>query len=312
MALAHDKNGLVGPNISPWHIRGTYRSFDRKGKLDYEGTYEEWWISDAKLKLSFTNPKFKQTDYANGAVLLRDGSQEWPAGYELLLRASLLEPLPDASQLKGFTLQHLSRAAGKDSIDCVALTYPLRPNLNVSGDYYPTACFDPVIPVLRLYSSGPSSRITYDRLVSFQGHYLARQIQVLFNGKPAADITIDVVEPLREPPDTVLTVPPTALAVSLTKIVFKGETTSRWPAALKKAAPVYPENAKSMHIQGTVNVKATIGPDGQADDVQLIDGPPMLRQAALDAVRQWLYRPFNVMGQARPVEVEIHVIFTLG
>ena len=312
MALAHDKNGLVGPNIMPWHIHGTYRSFDKKGKPEYEGTYEEWWISDAKFKLSFTNPRFTQTDYANGALLLRDGSQEWQSGYELLLRASLLEPLPDVSQLKGFTLQHLSRAAGKDSIDCVALTYPLRPNLNVSGDFYPTACFDPVIPVLRLYSEGGSTRITYDRLVSFQGHYIARQIQVLFNGKLAADMTLDVVETLKASPETVLTVPVSALPVSLTKIAFKGEATSRWPALLKKAVPVYPENAKSMHVQGTVNIKATIGPDGQVDDSQPIDGPPMLRQAALDAVRQWLYRPFDVMGQARPVEVTIHVIFTLG
>ena len=37
MALVHDKNGLVGSDIKPWHIRGTYRSFDAKGKPENEG-----------------------------------------------------------------------------------------------------------------------------------------------------------------------------------------------------------------------------------------------------------------------------------
>ena len=83
MALAHDKNGLVGSDIKPWHIRGTYRSFDSKGKSENEGIYEEWWVNATKYKLSFTSPKSTQTDYATGTVLLRDGSQEWPVGFEL-------------------------------------------------------------------------------------------------------------------------------------------------------------------------------------------------------------------------------------
>jgi TonB family protein len=312
MALAHDKDGLVGSDIKPWHIRGTYRSFDTKGKPDYEGTYEEWWVNATKYKLSFTNPKSTQTDYATGTVLLRDGSQEWQSGIELLLRASLLEPLPDVSQLNGFTLRRWTQAVGQSSIECVGLTYPVRPNLEVSGNFYPAACFDPTIPVLRVYSEGTSTRIIYDHIVSFQEHYLARQIQVFLSGKLAADMSLDVVEPLKESPDTVLAAPSTALPVDLTKITIKEGTKSRWPTLLKKAVPVYPQEAKSMRVQGTVNIKATIGVDGHVESMQPINGPSMLRQAAFDAVRQWLYRPFDAMGQPRPVEIEIHVVFTLG
>jgi TonB family protein len=312
MTLAHDKNGLVGSDIKPWHIRGTYRSFDAKGKPEYEGTYEEWWVSSTKYKLSFTNPKSTQTDYATGTVLLRDGSQEWQSGLELLLRESLLEPLPDVSQLKGFTLQRWTQPVGQSSIECVGLTYPVRPNLQVSGNFYPAACFEPTMPMLRAYSEGNSTRIVYDHIVSFQQHYLARQIQVFANGKLAADMNLDVIEPLKESPDGVLAAPSTALPVDLTKITFKEETPNRWPTLLKKAVPVYPQQAKSMRVQGTVNVKATIGVDGHVDSMQPIDGPSVLRQAAFDAVHQWLYRPFDVMGQPRPMEIEIHVVFTLG
>ncbi len=312
MSLAHDKNGLVGSDIKPWHIHGTYRSFDAKGKPEYEGTYEEWWINATKYKLSFTNPKSTQTDYATGNVLLRDGSQDWQNGFEFLLRASLIDPLPKVSQLNEFMLQHRTQAVGQSSIECVTLTYPVRPNVEVSGNFYPAACFEHNLPVLRVYVEGTSTRILYYHIASFQGHYLARQVQVFVNGKVAADMNLDVVEPLKDSPDTVLAAPSTALPVDLTNIVLKDATRSRWPTLLKKAVPVYPQEAKSMSIQGTVNIEASIGVDGHLESIRPIDGPGMLRQAAVDAVRQWIYRPFDVMGQPRPVEVELHVIFTLG
>ena len=311
MSLAHDRNGLIGSDIKLWHIRGTYHSFDMKGSPEYEGTYEEWWASATRYKLSFNSPKSTQTDYATGTALLHDGSPEWQSGVELLMRASLLEPLPDFSQLSGFTLQRRTQAVGQSTIECVGLTYPLRSNLKVSGDYFPTACFDPAKPVLRIYSEG-STRIICDHIVLFQGHYLARQIQVFVSGKLAADMNLDVIETLKESPDTILAPPSTALPVDLTKIRFKDGTRSRWPTLLKKAIPVYPQEAKSLRIQGTVNIKATIGLDGHVESMQLIDGPMMLHQAAFDAVNQWLYRPFDLMGQPRPVEVEIHVVFSLG
>jgi TonB family protein len=311
MSLAHDRNGLIGSDIKPWHIRGTYHRFDIKGSPEYEGTYEEWRASATRYKLSFNSPN-SQTDYATGTALLRDGSPEWRNGMELLLRASLLEPLPDASQLGAFTLQRRTQAVGQSTIECVGLTYPLPSNVKVSGDYFPTACFDPTKPVLRIYSEGTLIRIIYDHIVLFQGHYLARQIQVFVNSKLAADMSLDVIETLKESPDITLAPPPTALPVDLTKIRFKDGTISRWPALLKQAIPIYPEEAKSLRIQGTVNIKATIGLDGHVESMQVIDGPILLRQAALDAVNQWLYRPFDLMGQPRPVELVIHIVFNLG
>jgi len=310
MSLALDRNGLIGSDIKPWHIHGTYRSFDMKGSPEYEGTYEEWWASATRYKLSFNSPGSTQTDYATGTVLLRDGSPEWQSGVELLLHASLLQPLPDVSQLNGFTLQRRTQAVGQSTIECVGLTYPVGPDLKVSGDYYPAACFEPAKPVLRVYSEG-TTRIIYDHIVLFQEHYLARQIQVFVSGKLAADLSLDVVETLKGSPDLILAPPSTALPVDLTKIRFKDGTRSHWPTLLKKAVPVYPQEANSRRVQGTVNVKATVGVEGHVESMQLIDGPILLRQAAFDAINQWIYRPFDVMGQPRRVEVETRVVFTL-
>jgi Gram-negative bacterial TonB protein C-terminal len=311
MRLARDRNGLIGSDIKPWHIRGTYHSFDAKGAADYEGTYEEWRVSATRYKLSYKSPRSTQTDYATGTVLLRDGATEWQTGPELLTHASLLEPLPDVSQLNGFTLQSASQAVGKSTIECVGITYPMPLNARSSGGFYPTACFEPTQPMLRLYSEGTATRIFYDRIVLFQGHYLARQIQVVVDGKLAADLNLDVIEPLKESPDTFLAPPTTALPVDLTKISIKSGTRVGWPTALKKASPLYPQEAKKVGVEGIVHITAIVGVDGHVETMQVIDGPKLLRQPALDAIHQWVYRPFDIMGQPRRFEVETHVVFRL-
>ena len=81
---------------------------------------------------------------------------------------------------------------------------------------------------------------------------------------------------------------------------------------LQKTQPSYPPIAKAAHISGTVVLQATISKTGSIEEPQVISGPAMLQQAALDAVRQWRYKPYFINN--RPVEVEttINVIFTLG
>jgi TonB family protein len=311
MTLAHERNGLTGSDVRPWHMHATYHAYDAKGKLEYEGTYEEWWVSPSRYKLNFSNPKFSQTDYGTGTALVRDGSQEWPAGPEFQLRASLIDPLLEPPMLKEFKLQSRPTNFGKVRLQCVAMTYPVRPNVQVTGDFYPAACFEPGIPALRIYSDVPY-RTVFDRMVQFQGHYLAREVQISLNGKVVADMSVDVIETLKDQPDSVITPPSSALPVDLTKITFKAATRNRWPMLVKKAVPFYPDEAKSRRIEGTVNLTAAIGPDGHIEDPQIIDGPVMLRQAAVDAVRQWLYRPFEVLGEPRRVQIELHVIFSLG
>jgi protein TonB len=75
--------------------------------------------------------------------------------------------------------------------------------------------------------------------------------------------------------------------------------------------PTYPTLAKSARIQGDVVLKAIISKEGQIEDLQLVSGHPMLVPAAIDAVRQWRYRPYLLNGQPVEVETTITVIFSL-
>jgi TonB family protein len=76
--------------------------------------------------------------------------------------------------------------------------------------------------------------------------------------------------------------------------------------------PVYPLEAKQAHIQGVVQFSATIAKDGTVRNPEVISGHPMLVQAALDAVRQWVYQPTLLNGQPVEVVTQIDVSFTLA
>ena len=71
---------------------------------------------------------------------------------------------------------------------------------------------------------------------------------------------------------------------------------------IKDVQPVYPNMARIAHVQGDVVIRATISKSGTIENLTVQSGPPMLIQAAMDAVKQWRYRPYLLNGD--PVEVE--------
>ena len=80
---------------------------------------------------------------------------------------------------------------------------------------------------------------------------------------------------------------------------------------IQKVQPVYPKKARKHRIQGTVVLKAVIGKDGIMKDLQVVSGPPELTKAALDAVKQWRYKPYLLDNEPVEVETTINVNFTL-
>jgi protein TonB len=78
---------------------------------------------------------------------------------------------------------------------------------------------------------------------------------------------------------------------------------------INRVEPVYPRVAIASGIQGQVKLHAIIARNGKIESLELISGPPLLVQAALDAVRQWRYRPYYLNGEAVEVETFITVNF---
>jgi protein TonB len=81
---------------------------------------------------------------------------------------------------------------------------------------------------------------------------------------------------------------------------------------VQKTAPTYPMIAKSARVSGTVVMQATIAKDGSIKDLHVVNGPAMLRQAAVDAVKTWRYKPYKLNNEPTEVETTINVNFSLG
>jgi protein TonB len=81
---------------------------------------------------------------------------------------------------------------------------------------------------------------------------------------------------------------------------------------VNRVQPVYPPLARQTRISGTVRLHAIIGKDGAIKELEVLNGHPLLQQAALDAVRQWRYQPTLLNGEAVDVDTTIDVIFSLN
>jgi protein TonB len=81
---------------------------------------------------------------------------------------------------------------------------------------------------------------------------------------------------------------------------------------ISKVDPVYPPEAKQAGTQGTVRLQIDIGTDGKVERLNAESGPDVLVQAAVEAVRQWTYKPVLLNGQPVEVTTTVDVNFTLS
>lgn len=80
---------------------------------------------------------------------------------------------------------------------------------------------------------------------------------------------------------------------------------------LQRVEPVYPPLARQIHREGQVVLHALIATDGTIQSLQVVSGDPLFLQSALDAVRQWRYRPTFLNGQPVEIDTQITVIYSL-
>jgi protein TonB len=81
---------------------------------------------------------------------------------------------------------------------------------------------------------------------------------------------------------------------------------------IHQVKPTYPPLARQARVQGAVVLQAVISKDGTIQNLRVVSGHPMLVQSALDAVKQWRYKPYFLNGEPVEVETSITVNFTLA
>jgi protein TonB len=74
---------------------------------------------------------------------------------------------------------------------------------------------------------------------------------------------------------------------------------------IKRVQPKYPSNALAVHAQGAVQIEATINKEGNVTNLKVLSGDSILARAAVEAVRQWRYKPYYLNGE--PVEIQTQI-----
>ncbi len=80
---------------------------------------------------------------------------------------------------------------------------------------------------------------------------------------------------------------------------------------MKKVPPAYPPIALQLRKQGAVDLLASVNKDGTITDVKVLSGDSVLAKSAVEAVRQWKYRPYLLNGEPVEIETQITINFRL-
>jgi TonB family protein len=104
--------------------------------------------------------------------------------------------------------------------------------------------------------------------------------------------------------------PPPPKPAAPSRIKQGGNVTAA--SIITQTRPLYPPLARQARIQGNVVLHAIIDKDGKVAQLEVISGHPLLVQSALDAVKQWRYKPTLLNGDPVEVDTTITVTFTMG
>jgi TonB family protein len=115
---------------------------------------------------------------------------------------------------------------------------------------------------------------------------------------------------IRERSRNVVRLPQPPVAGEVGRVRVDGNVQSA--RLVNKVEPAYPALARQGRIEGVVRLHTIIGKDGSVEQLEVISGHPLLQQAALDAVRKWVYQPTLLEGKPGEVDTTIDVAFQLG
>ncbi len=337
MLLAAKTNGITGDGLKPWHLKTSYTQFDGEGNVKSEGTIEEFWVAPTKFKLTYASGDLSMTEYGSGKGQCTVGG----SGMDLLplykAFRELIHPLPPAQDIQENNFVFQQRDAGGIQATCVQRQSP---DGALAGL---TWCFDPRKPALRISVDGYGPDALHSNPVLFQGRYIAGEIKYsdgdlryIEGDKGILVLHLDTIEPLSSLDDEFFTPPsnarcpqPINIAEIQSEISCMAEAPLKIPNTLPseggatlsaaiaggnlcaKVAPLYPPEAKAAHVQGTVVLKGVVDKQGHMKNIEAVSGAEMLQQSAIDAVKQWRYRPYLLNGNPVEVQTTVNVIFTL-
>ena len=165
-------------------------------------------------------------------------------------------------------------------------------------------------PILRIDVSAFGKRqAVRNAMVLFQGKYIPKDLRITEQGNGSLTAHLESLEKLPSIEEADFTPPADAKLLSKKIAISSGVAQG---LLLKNEPPHYPPDAKAAKVSGTVVIRIRIGRDGHVNDPEVVSGPPLLQQAALDAVKDWVYRPYSLNGEVVEVDTQVNLVFNLA
>jgi hypothetical protein len=289
------ENGLASVDLPPWHIVITYDQFDEDGDNVHSGVVEEFWAGPKRSKVSFKSDNLSQIDFITDQGLYRAGDQRWQNRTESEVGAAVIDPFSNAAMLQGLHVTKIERSFGNHKLSCDVFAR-MSGGISSPNQY----CTDTKDSALR-YVRGPGWwQIAYNDIVSFSGHFVARNVEVTDGGRPFLKLRVTKLELLDHPDEK-------EFAPGTSAVKLSGTRVSGVSITPLKSVPI-DASAVTGLSKFQVDVQIVIGKDGKVIEAKAISGPKEAYKAAEAAARKWVYVPYLVAGQ--PTEVETKISFT--
>ena len=312
-AQLYSANNLAVPGALPFHLKLEFQIFELSGKPGAAGTLEEWWTSSNSKRVVIKAPWLKE----DGKPIHENAPDAVRGSYLVdLLLGAVLDPVQSRT-LPGAVSKEES--LGKAVLTCVGPAT----QKNGSVGVLPTLCTEPDKEAVRYMSMmNGLEEVTRNSIGLFRNTHVAEDVQISFGGHPAISgkvTTLQGIEP---------TVAQSANGngdASKDDVPATSSEASKEPSRphvsggillgsrIKYVEPEYPAIAKAAHMSGTVILRAIISKDGSIQDlVPLVTTDAVFTSSAMEAVRQWRYKPYFLNGQATDVDTTITVNFAVG
>jgi TonB family protein len=311
LLAAATANGAPSAIAKPWHAKITFTLYDWDGKPELQGTVEEFWAAPDKLKFVYTTSLFNQVEYTTPAGVRRTGSPDGAPLEITNIVDQFLHPIRlDQTSIEAAKLQEHELKLGSTTLACVTATG--KDPSNVDPAVNTTYCMSDSAPVLRLTLRGLNGfqRTTFNSILKFQDHYFPQTVDRQLaapnarSGRTQFAAKLETLEVINPADDASFT-PPNEATPPPPMITLDEKTTK--PQLQLQAAPVYPPIAKAAQVSGDVVISLQVQTDGHVSGLRALSGPAMLQQAAIDAVKKWIYKPFDQNGE----RVEVNTIVTV-
>lgn len=296
------------PGLKPWHLKLDVTLYDSNGSNPVAGTIEHW-NADNGNRTVFTFGDATRTILNDGDKFYASHTGSVPSLADSVFDA-VLRPGPTQHDIQSSSPETTSENFGKVKLDCVMLTENILHKGAIAVGLFPTYCLDPGGELLRASFNFGTYTLLRNDVSEFQGQFVAHTTALIQGTKKVAQAKIATLETFTPSPDQFATddsMKP--LSPNITRIsggLMAG-------MIISKAAPIYPASARQAHISGTVLLQAIIGRDGHIRALRPISAPDTdLALAAIDAVRQWTYKPYLLNGDATDVDTTITVNFNLN